>query len=81
MLLVDYRPNYVDAKDAIEFALIRMKQYYDVNHEPIFFKVGDLVKLWLYRGYKMLVVLSKFGPQFVGPFKVLERIRRLVYRL
>ena len=29
----------------------------------------------------MLIVSNKFGPQFVGPFKVLERIERLVYRL
>ena len=79
--LIDYRPNYVDTKDTINFALIRIKQYYDTHHQPIFFKVGDLVKLRLYRGYKILVVSSKFGPQFIGPFKVLERIGRLIYRL
>ena len=29
----------------------------------------------------MPAVSSKFGPQFVGPFKIRERIGRLAYRL
>ena len=48
----------------------------------MFFKAGDYVYLRLYRGYKMTGVQSrKLGQQFVGLFKISERINRLVYRL
>ena len=78
---IDYRPTHIDAQDAINFASMKMKEYYDAHHQPIFFNVGDLVKLRLHRGYKVPGVSSKFGQQFVGPFKVLERIGRLAYRI
>lgn len=79
--LVDYRPTHVDAKDALDFASMKMKEYYDTHHQPIFFNVGDLVKLRLHRGYEVPGVSKKIGQQFVGPFKVLERIGRLAYRI
>ena len=41
-----------------------------------------MVKLRLYKGYKVPGVLShKIGPQFIGPFQVVERIGKLAYRL
>ena len=79
--MVDYRPTHIDAQDAIDFASIRMKEYYDSHYQPMFFNVGDLVKLRLHRGYKVPGVSSKFGQQFVRPFKVLERIGKLAYRI
>ena len=78
---INYRPTHIDAQDTIDFASIRIKEYYNSHHQPMFFNVGDLVKLRLHRGYKVPEVSSKFGQQFVGPFKVLERIGRLAYRL
>lgn len=78
----DYRPSHIDAKDAIAFAAIRMKERYDSKYTALFFKVGDLVNLRLHHGYRVPGVTSKkTGPQFVGPFRVTERIRRLAYRL
>ena len=79
--LVDYRPTHVDAKDALDFASLKMKEYYDAHHQPIYFREGDLVKLRLHRGYHVPGVTGKHGPQFVGPFKVIARIGRLAYRL
>ena len=77
-----YRPEHVDAKDAIAFAAIKMKDYYDRLHQPMFFNVGDMVKLRLHKGYSVPGITShKIGAQFVGPFKVIERIGRLAYRL
>ena len=46
-----YRPYHVDAQDALAFASLRIKDYYDAKHKPIFFNVGDFVYLRLYRGY------------------------------
>ncbi len=80
--MTDYRPSIIDVKDAIAFASLRMKDYYDSKHIAKFFKVGDLVNLRLYRGYRVPSITSKkLGQQLVGPFKVTERIGRLAYRL
>ena len=79
--LIDYRPAHRDAKDSLDFASMRMKEYYDTHHQPMFFKVNDLVKLRLHRGYELPGVSSKLAEQFAGPFKVIERIGRLAYRL
>lgn len=81
-ILTDYRPGHVDAQDAIAFASIAMKDYYDSKHLAIFFEVGNLVNLRLHRGYRVPGITSKkIGPQLVGPFRILERIGRLAYRL
>lgn len=77
-----YRPEHIDAQDALAFAAVRMKEYYDAKHKPMFFNVGDFVHLRLHRGYEMAGVQSKkLGQQFAGPFEVTERIGRLAYRL
>ncbi|KAI0997351.1 hypothetical protein K3495_g10832 [Podosphaera aphanis] len=83
-LMTEYRPSHIDAKDAIEFAAMRMKEYYDRKHQPRFFDVGDWVMIRLHHGYTLpaLKGLSpKIQRQFVGPFQVAERIGRLAYRL
>lgn len=80
--LADYRPCHVDAKDAITCAAMRMKEWYDKSHQPKFFKLGELVKLRLHRGYRVPAIKSKkLGPRLIGPFPVVERIGRLAYRL
>ena len=77
-----YRPCQIDAKDAIAFAAMKMKEYYDIRHKPKFFKVGDMVNLRLHRGYSVpSITKRKIDQQFVGPFRVVERIGRLAYRL
>lgn len=78
----EYRPCHIDAKDAIAFASLRMKEHYDKRHQPKFFNVGDLVNLRLHKGYQVPAIRSKkIGPQLVGPFRVLKRIGRLAYQL
>ncbi len=79
-----YRPAHIDAKDAIAFAAMNMKRYYDLKHTPKYFRAGDMVNLRLHRGYTLpgLKDLNrKLAQQFVGPLRVLERIGRLAYRL
>ncbi len=79
-----YRPAHIDAKDAIAFATMRMKAYYDEKHQPQFFSVGDMVNLRLHRGYTLPSLVGqnkKLSQQFVGPLRVRERIGRLAYRL
>ena len=80
--MAEYRPAHIDAKDAIAFAAMKMKECYNSNCKPVFFRVGDLVNLQLYCDYTVPAILHrKIQQQFVGPFQILERIGRLAYRL
>ncbi|MCJ1459589.1 hypothetical protein MMC28_009968, partial [Mycoblastus sanguinarius] len=55
----EYRPTHIDAKDAIAFAAMKMKEQYDKYHRLMFFNKGDLVNLRLHRGYHVPGVISK----------------------
>ena len=44
----EYRLTHIDAKQAIAFASLRMKEVYDSHHKPMFFDVRDLVNLRLH---------------------------------
>ena len=55
----EYRPVHIDAKDAIAFAAMKMKEQYDKYHRLMFFNKGDLVNLRLHRGYYIPGVISK----------------------
>ena len=55
----EYRPAHIDAKDAIAFAAMKMKEQYDKYHRLMFFNKGDLVNLRLHRGYHVPGVISK----------------------
>lgn len=64
------------------FATLAIKKYYDRKHTPKFFSVRDWVALRLYKGYTLADILnSKLRQQFAGPFKVLERVGKIAYRL
>ncbi|KAF7852733.1 hypothetical protein EAF04_010926 [Stromatinia cepivora] len=79
-----YNPARIEAIDAIKFAAMFMKRHYDRRHKPMFFNTGDYVSLRLHRGYNMPGVAernTKIEQQFAGPFKVLERVGRLAYRI
>lgn len=78
----DYRPDRVDAADALAFASMVIKKYYNQKYKDRTFDVGDFVVIRLYRGYRLLRNISpKLQQQFAGPFKVLERVEKLAYRL
>ncbi|KAI0998999.1 hypothetical protein K3495_g9197 [Podosphaera aphanis] len=79
-----YNPNRVEAADAIAFASMSMKKYYDDRHMPMFFNTGDFVMLRLHKGYTIpsaKLITKKLQQQFVGPFRITERIGKLAYRL
>ena len=68
--------------DAIAFAQMRAKFYYDQSHKPLNLAVGEYALLRLHKGYHIPSVTSrKLGAQRVGPFKVLEKIGNLAYRM
>ena len=81
--ITEYRETIKDAQDSVAFAVVKQKLYYDQRHKPMFFKVGDQVKLRLHRGYNVpqLIKNKKINQQWAGPFTIKERIGTLAYRL
>ena len=78
------RPSVLGAIDALKLAALTMKIYYDKKHQPMFFAPGQFVLLRLHRGYMIPGLKDrnkKIEQQFAGPFKVLERVGRLAYRI
>ena len=60
------------------------KKYYDASHRDVKFQVGDWV--WLRLLNRTAHALSpgakgKLGPRYAGPFRVLERLGAVAYRL
>ena len=61
----------------------RQKSYADVQRRPLEFEVGDHVflKVMPKRGVVRFGKREKLSPRFIGPFKILERVGIVVYRL
>ena len=72
-----------DAAEALKYAATYMKKYYDRRHEPQHFAEGDSVYIRLHKGYSIpdKDVSRKLLQQDAGPFRVIERVGRLAYRL
>ncbi len=73
-----------DAAKAVSFAVLNQKVTYDRNDQPLFMKVEEWAMLWLHKGYSIPVtagVTKKLTQQYVGPFRIVEKVGRLAYRL
>ena len=73
-----------DAAEAVSFALLNQKVTYDQKHQPLFMKVGEWAMLRLHKGYSIPAtagVTKKLTQQYVGPFRIVEKVGRLAYRL
>jgi hypothetical protein len=77
---------YREALDSITFSQARMSIYYDRKHQPITFIPGDMVYIILAKGthpgYRLPFDISdKLSQRCVGPFKVIEAVGKLAYKL
>ena len=62
VIIIEYRPAYINIKDAITFTSLSIKDYYDSKYIAKFFNVSNLVNLRLYRGYRVpSIILKKLG--------------------
>ena len=71
------------ARDHLKASQSRQKSYADKRRRPLEFEIDDYVMLKVspMKGVKRFGAKCKLEPRFVGPFKVLERIGSMAYRL
>ena len=69
--------------DRLKVAQSRQKSYADSKRKEIVYETGDIVYLRVspLRGVKRFGVKGKLAPRFVGPYKVLERMGEVAYKL
>ncbi|GJW48101.1 putative reverse transcriptase domain-containing protein [Tanacetum coccineum] len=73
----------VKIKQRMQVARDRQKSYADLKHKPMEFQVGDKVMLKVspWKGVVRFGKLGKLNPSYVGPFKVLEKVGSVAYKL
>ncbi|GJU74244.1 putative reverse transcriptase domain-containing protein [Tanacetum coccineum] len=73
----------IQIKQRMQVARDRQKSYADLKRKPVDFQVGDNVMLKV-SPWKGVVCFGKWGklnPRYVGPFKVLEKVGSVAYKL
>ena len=70
-------------RDRLKVAQSRQKSYAYSKRKETVYKVGDRVYLRVspLQGVKHFGVKGKLAPRFVGPYKVLERLGEVAYKL
>ena len=70
-------------RDRLKVAQSRQKSYADSKRKETVYEVRDRVYLRVspLRGVKRFGVKGKLAPRFVGPYKVLERMGEVAYKL
>nr|GEW22943.1 hypothetical protein [Tanacetum cinerariifolium] len=73
----------VQIKQTIQAAHNRQKSYTDLHRKPMEFRVRDSVMLKLspWKGVVRFGKQGKLNPRYVGPFKLLEKVRSIAYKL
>ncbi|GJS17312.1 putative reverse transcriptase domain-containing protein [Tanacetum coccineum] len=72
----------VQIKSRIQAARDRQKSYANVRHKPMVFQVGERsFKSIACKGLLRFGKRGKLNPRYVGPFKMIERVGTVAYKL
>ncbi|GJR81786.1 putative reverse transcriptase domain-containing protein [Tanacetum coccineum] len=73
----------VQIKQRMQAARDRQKSYADLKRKPMEFQVGDkvMLKVLPWKGVVHFGKRGKLNPRYVGPFKVLEKVGEVAYKL
>nr|GFB32992.1 putative reverse transcriptase domain-containing protein [Tanacetum cinerariifolium] len=82
-LIQETTEKIVQIKQRMQAARDRQKSYADLKRKPMEFQVGDKVMLKVspWKGVVRFGKRWKLNPRYVGPFKVLERVGDVAYKL
>ncbi|GJX74830.1 putative reverse transcriptase domain-containing protein [Tanacetum coccineum] len=73
----------IQIKSRIQASRDRQKSYANIRRKPKVFHVGDKVMLNVspWKGVVRFGKWGKLNPRYVGPFKVIKRVRTVAYKL
>ncbi|GJX72200.1 putative reverse transcriptase domain-containing protein [Tanacetum coccineum] len=82
-LIQETTDKIVQIKQKMQAARDRQKSYADLKRKPMEFQVRDKVKLKVspWKGVVHFGKRGKFNPRYVGPFKVIEKVGEVAYKL
>ncbi|GJS21615.1 putative reverse transcriptase domain-containing protein [Tanacetum coccineum] len=82
-LVQETTERIIQIKQRIQTARDRQKSYADLKRKPMEFQVGDKVMLKVspWKGVVRFGKRGKLNPRYVGPFKVLKKVRAVSYKL
>ncbi|GKF71296.1 putative reverse transcriptase domain-containing protein, partial [Tanacetum coccineum] len=82
-LIQETTEKIIQIKQMMQAARDRQKSYADLNRKPMEFQVGDKVMLKVspWKGVVRFGTRGKLNPRYVRPFKVLEKVGEVAYKL
>lgn len=79
--LTELQEAHKKARGCLEAAQQRQKMYADLSRRPVEYRLGQHVLLSTRNLMSRMVGSSKFLPRFIGPFKIIDRINEVAYKL
>nr|GEX03502.1 reverse transcriptase domain-containing protein [Tanacetum cinerariifolium] len=82
-LIQEKTEKIIQIKQRMQAAHDRQKSYADLKHKPIEFQIEDRVMLNVspWKGVVRFGKRGKLNPRYVGPFKVLDKVGTVAYKL